>query len=282
MSELLDDAAVPARKAGEAWLVGAGPGDPGLLTLRALQIMQTADVILHDRLVSPEILDLSRRDADRISVGKTPGCVANSQEEINALLVELVASGKRVCRLKGGDPFIFGRGGEEVEALVAEGLPYEVVPGITAAAGCAAYSGIPLTHRDVAQSVVLVTAHGKDSVDRLDWPSLARDRQTLAFYMAVHRFPTVVNELTRHGRSASTPIAIIERGTTKDQRVIRGSLGQLNILAQANKVKAPAMLIVGEVAALGEEISWFERGGLRSDLATDAKNSAIYSVANNK
>ena len=282
LPELLQNDGALTKRGGEAWLVGAGPGDPGLLTLRALQIMQTADVILHDRLVSAEILDLARRDADRISVGKTPGCVANTQDEINALLVSLVASGKRVCRLKGGDPFIFGRGGEEVEALVAEGMPYEVVPGITAAAGCAAYSGIPLTHRDVAQSVVLVTAHGKDSVDRLDWPSLARDRQTLAFYMAVHRFPTVVNELTRHGRSVDTPIAIIERGTTRDQRVIRGSLGQLNILAEANKVKAPAMLIVGEVAALGEETPWFGRDSRYPDSSMELENSAIYSVANNK
>ncbi len=282
LPELLQNDGALTKRGGEAWLVGAGPGDPGLLTLRALQIMQTADVILHDRLVSAEILDLARRDADRVSVGKTPGCRANTQDEINALLVSLVASGKRVCRLKGGDPFIFGRGGEEVEALVAEGLPYEVVPGITAAAGCAAYAGIPLTHRDVAQSVVLVTAHGKDSVDRLDWPSLARDRQTLAFYMAVHRFPTVVNELTRHGRSVDTPIAIIERGTTRDQRVIRGSLGQLNILAEANKVKAPAMLIVGEVAALGEATPWFGRDLQYTESAMVPENSAIYSVANNK
>ena len=266
MSDLLHDSDNAGSQGGEAWLVGAGPGDPGLLTLRALQIMQTADVILYDRLVSAQVLDLARRDADRISVGKTPGCRANSQEEINELLVGLVASGKRVCRLKGGDPFIFGRGGEEVEALVAAGLPYEIVPGITAAAGCAAYAGIPLTHRDVSQSVVLLTAHGKDSVDNLDWPSLARDRQTLAMYMAVHQFPTVMHELTRHGRSVDTPIAIIERGTTDQQRVTRGTLGQLNILAKANKVKAPAILIVGEVAAFGEQGAWFgqERFGRES------------------
>jgi uroporphyrin-III C-methyltransferase/precorrin-2 dehydrogenase/sirohydrochlorin ferrochelatase len=238
--------------------------------------MQTADVILYDRLVSTQVLDLARRDADRISVGKTPGCQANSQEEINELLVSLVASGKRVCRLKGGDPFIFGRGGEEVEALVAAGLPYEVVPGITAAAGCAAYAGIPLTHRDVSQSVVLLTAHGKDSVDKLDWPSLARDRQTLAMYMAVHQFPTVMQELTRHGRSVNTPIAIIERGTTDQQRVTRGTLGQLNILAEANKVKAPAILIVGEVAALGAEDAWFDQENQLPQSAPDLEKSAIY------
>jgi uroporphyrin-III C-methyltransferase/precorrin-2 dehydrogenase/sirohydrochlorin ferrochelatase len=281
MADLLHDSDNAGSQGGEAWLVGAGPGDPGLLTLRALQIMQTADVILYDRLVSAQVLDLARRDADRISVGKTPGCRANSQEEINELLVGLVASGKRVCRLKGGDPFIFGRGGEEVEALVAAGLPYEIVPGITAAAGCAAYAGIPLTHRDVSQSVVLLTAHGKDSVDKLDWPSLARDRQTLAMYMAVHQFPTVMRELTRHGRSVNTPIAIIERGTTDQQRVTRGTLGQLNILAKANKVEAPAILIVGEVAAFGEQGAWFgqERSAHDSrqpQFGLGAQKSAIY------
>jgi uroporphyrin-III C-methyltransferase/precorrin-2 dehydrogenase/sirohydrochlorin ferrochelatase len=276
MSELLRDSGNVSSQGGEAWLVGAGPGDPGLLTLRALQIMQTADVILYDRLVSAQVLDLARRDADRISVGKTPGCRANSQSEINELLVSLVASGKRVCRLKGGDPFIFGRGGEEVEALVAARLPYEVVPGITAAAGCAAYAGIPLTHRDVSQSVVLLTAHGKDSVDKLDWPSLARDRQTLAMYMAVHQFPTVMQELTRHGRSVNTPIAIIERGTTDQQRVTRGTLGQLNILAEANKVKAPAILIVGEVAALGVKNAWFDQESRQPHSAPGLEKSAIY------
>jgi uroporphyrin-III C-methyltransferase/precorrin-2 dehydrogenase/sirohydrochlorin ferrochelatase len=217
MALLLDEASLP--QAGEAWLVGAGPGDPGLLTLRALQTMQSADVILHDRLVSKEVLSLARRDADLVSVGKLPGCRANTQDEINALLVSLVASGKRVCRLKGGDPFIFGRG--------------------------------PLTHRDLSQSVAFVTAHGKNSVDTLDWAALARDKQTLAFYMAVQRFPELMNNLINYGRSADTPIAIIEKGTTPEQRVIRGTLGQLTLLADAHRVAAPAMLIIGEVAALG-------------------------------
>ena len=251
LSQLLDDST--KEQAGEAWLVGAGPGDPGLLTVRALQIMQMADIILHDRLVSSEVLAMARRDADLISVGKTPGCLANSQEEINALLVDLVRSGKRVCRLKGGDPFIFGRGGEEAEALQKFGLAHQVVPGITAAAGCAAYAGIPLTHRELSQSVAFVTAHGKDSVDNLDWGALARDTQTLAFYMAVRRFGDLMNNLVKHGRAADTPIAIIEKGTTPEQRVIRGTLGQLTLLADAHRVTAPAMLIVGEVAALGGE-----------------------------
>jgi uroporphyrin-III C-methyltransferase/precorrin-2 dehydrogenase/sirohydrochlorin ferrochelatase len=251
LTQLLDESST--EQGGEAWLVGGGPGDPGLLTIRALQIMQTADVILHDRLVSPEVLAMARRDADLISVGKTPGCQANSQEEINALLVDLVKSGLRVCRLKGGDPFIFGRGGEEAEALQESGLGYQVIPGITSAAGCAAYAGIPLTHRELSQSVAFVTAHGKNSVDNLDWPALARDRQTLAFYMAVRRFPDLMNNLIEHGRSADTPIAIIEKGTTPEQRVIRGTLGQLTLLAEAHRVAAPSMLIVGEVAALGGE-----------------------------
>lgn len=252
IAEMLDHAGRTPDEEGEAWLVGAGPGDPGLLTLRALQAMHAADVILHDRLVSKEVLALARRDAEKISVGKIPGCGENSQEEINELLVRLVREGKRVCRLKGGDPFIFGRGGEEAEALSAAGLRHKVVPGITAAAGCAAYSGIPLTHRDASQSVVFLTAHGKNSVDRLDWPSLARDRQTLAVYMAVRRFPDLMNKLIEHGRAADTPVAIIEKGTTAEQRVFRGSLGQLTMLAEANRVEAPAILIIGEVASIGQ------------------------------
>ncbi len=247
MADALDRNTVES--GGVAWLVGAGPGDPGLLTLRALQLMQAADVILHDRLVSDEVLALARRDADLIAVGKNPAGKSVRQEEINALLVKYVRQGKRVCRLKGGDPFIFGRGGEEAEALDAAGCRYEVIPGITAAAGCAAYSGIPLTHRDAAQSVVLLTAHGQDNVDKLDWPSLARDRQTLAVYMGVRRFPELMNRLIEHGRKADTPIAIVERGTTPEQRVIRGTLGQLTLLAEAHRVRSPSILIVGDVAA---------------------------------
>lgn len=253
ISQLLHETSEAADNTGAAWLVGAGPGDAELLTLRALHALHAADVILHDRLVSDEVLALARRDAERIAVGKIPGCKQNSQEQINDLLVSLVASGKRVCRLKGGDPFIFGRGGEEVEALNAAGLACQVIPGVTAAAGCAAYSGIPLTHRNASQSVVLLTAHGKNSVDRLDWPSLARDRQTLAVYMAVRRFPDLMNGLIAHGRAPDTPVAIIERGTTPDQRVIRGSLGQLTMLAEAHRVEAPAMLIIGEVASFGQK-----------------------------
>lgn len=240
---------------GEVWLVGAGPGDPDLLTLRALQVLQTADAIVHDRLVSEDVLALARRDAEGIAVGKIPGCKQNSQEQINSLLVELAASGKRVCRLKGGDPFIFGRGGEEFDAVTAAGFACHVIPGITAAAGCSAYAAIPLTHREAAQSVVFVTAHGKDSIDRLDWPSLARDRQTLAIYMGVQRFPDIASQLMAHGRAMTTPIAIIENGTTRQQRVVRGNLGQLTMLASAHRIQAPAMLFIGEVAGLQREPS---------------------------
>lgn len=236
---------------GEAWLVGAGPGDPELLTLAALNCLQSADVIVHDRLVSNAVLERARRDAEFISVGKRPGSAANRQQDINALLVKLVGQGKRVCRLKGGDPFMFGRGGEEADALAEAGYSYRVVPGITAAAACAAAAGIPLTHRDDAQSVVLLTGHGKESVDTLDWPSLARDRQTLAVYMGVRRFTEIMQNLVENGRRPDTPIAVIERGTTPDQRVIRGTLGQLPMLARAHRIESPALLIIGDVARRG-------------------------------
>jgi len=240
---------------GAAWLVGAGPGDPDLLTIAALRCLQSADVIVHDRLVSADVLALARRDAELVPVGKTPGCAMNGQDEINALLIELVSAGKRVCRLKGGDPFIFGRGGEEAQALRDAGLSCRIVPGITAASGCAAAAGIPLTHRDVAQSVVFVTAHGKDSIDTLDWPSLARDRQTLAVYMGVRRFAELVEKLVRYGRAPATPVAIVEKGTTREQRIVRGTLGQLNMLAAAHRIEAPAMLFIGDVARLGADES---------------------------
>jgi uroporphyrin-III C-methyltransferase/precorrin-2 dehydrogenase/sirohydrochlorin ferrochelatase len=273
IAALLETTTGSPKHDGEAWLVGAGPGDPGLLTLRALQLMQRADVVVHDRLVSKDVLALARRDADLISVGKTPGCKSVSQDEINELLIRLVRDGKRVCRLKGGDPFIFGRGGEEIEALATAGLRFQVVPGITAAAGCAAYAGIPLTHRDMAQSVVFLTAHGKDSVDRLDWPSLARDRQTLALYMAVRRFPDIQSKLIEYGRSPETPIAIIENGTSGNQRVIHGSLENLINLAERHDVHAPALLIVGEVAEVGIGKDWFE------SLPVGLENAAPASVA---
>ncbi|MFQ5547934.1 MAG: siroheme synthase CysG [Woeseia sp.] len=258
MASLLDRGTRSIRKDGEVWLVGAGPGDPGLLTIRALGLIQRADVIVHDRLVSKEILALARRDAGTIPVGKTPGGKSTTQEDINELLIRLARDGKRICRLKGGDPLIFGRGGEEMDALEQAGIRFQVVPGITAAAGCAAYAGIPLTHRDMSQSVAFLTAHGKDSVDRLDWRSLARDRQTLALYMAVRRFGDIQSHLIGHGRDPQTPIAIVERGTTDQQRVIHGRLDELSGLAGRYDIAAPAILVIGEVAKFAMGRNRFE------------------------
>ncbi len=242
---------------GSVALVGAGPGDPGLLTLRGLRVLNEADVILHDRLVSDDVLALARRDAERISVGKNVGEGGSSQAQINALLIEHSKAGKRVVRLKGGDAFVFGRGGEELEALQAEGIAFEVVPGITAALACAAYAGIPLTHRGHAQSLQLVTAHGQSSLDRLDWASLATGNQTLAFYMGVAGLERIRDQLVAHGRSPDTPFAIIENGSRPEQRVIAGQLSVLPELARSHAVRAPSLLIVGEVAALATRLHWF-------------------------
>ena len=244
--------------AGEVVLVGAGPGDPGLLTLRALRALQNADVILYDRLVSAEVLDLARRDAERINVGKTAGDAQVSQQEINTLLVQLAQQGKRVCRLKGGDPFIFGRGGEELEALAAAGVRFEVVPGVTAAAGCAAYAGIPLTHRDHAQSLVFVTGHTKDEAgDTLDWDQLARPAQTVVFYMGLAHLEQIISRLRAHGAPESRAAAIVEQGTRAEQRVVTGTLIDLAQKARHAGVQSPALLIVGEVTRLHETLQWF-------------------------
>lgn len=243
--------------AGHVSLVGAGPGDPGLLTLNALRALQQADVIVHDQLVSPAVLALARRDADLIDVGKKAGDHKTSQERINALLVELAQQGKRVVRLKGGDPFIFGRGGEELEQLRAHAVSFDVVPGITAALACGAYAGIPLTHREHAQSVRFVTAHCQQSQDSLDWPSLARDRQTVVFYMGVAQLATIRSQLLQHGRDGTTPFALIENGSRPEQRVVTGQLAELPEKAAAFAVKSPALLVVGEVAALADSLHWF-------------------------
>lgn len=246
-----------AAPAGEVILVGAGPGAPGLLTLDGLRALQRADVILHDQLVSAEILALARRDAERIDVGKRGGGTHTPQAEIHALLIEHARRGQVVVRLKGGDPFIFGRGGEELQALRAAGIAYSVVPGLTAASACAAYAGIPLTHRDHAQSVRLVTAHCARSVDRLDWAALAADRQTLAVYMAGSVLGTLRERLLAHGRAPGTPIALIENGTRGEQRVISGVLDELPALAAAHGLASPALLIIGEVAALARDLHWY-------------------------
>ena len=247
----------PTRVAGRVALVGAGPGDAGLLTLRGLRLLNEADVILHDRLVSPDVLDLARRDAERIEVGKEAGHHHVSQDGIHTLMLEHARAGRRVVRLKGGDGFVFGRGGEELECLRAHGIDYEVVPGITAALACAAHAGIPLTHRDHAQSVRFVTAHGKSTDDGLDWAGFARERQTLAFYMGVSGLERVRDRLIAHGRAASTPCALVENGGRPEQRVVLGTLDTLPERARRHAVRSPALLFVGEVAALASSLHWY-------------------------
>ncbi|MCX7034009.1 MAG: siroheme synthase CysG [Arenimonas sp.] len=249
--------APPSRDIGSVALVGAGPGDPGLLTLRALRLLNQADVILHDRLVSPGVLALARRDADFIEVGKQAANHHVSQDGIHALMLEHARAGRRVVRLKGGDPFVFGRGGEELEFLHAHGVAFEVVPGITAALACAAYAGVPLTHRDHAQSVRLLTAHCKDSLDTLDWRALAQEKQTLAVYMGVAGLAGFRDRLLAHGRDAGTPFALVENGSRPEQRVVTGTLAELPTLAAQHAVQSPALLILGEVAALATPLHWF-------------------------
>ncbi len=275
------DSACDTATQGRVALVGAGPGDPGLLTLRGLRLLNEADVILHDRLVSAEVLDLARRDAERIEVGKESGQHHVPQEQIHALMLEHARAGKRVVRLKGGDAFVFGRGGEELEFLRAHGIGYEVVPGITAALACAAYAGIPLTHRDHAQSVRFVTAHAKHEDDGLDWAGFAREKQTLAFYMGVSGLERVCMRLLAHGRAASTPCALVENGSRPEQRVVVGTLDDLPALARRHDVRSPALLFVGEVAALAAELHWYGAAplGLSADIAIEPETPALAQAA---
>ncbi len=244
----------PLDHRGEVVLVGAGPGDAGLLTLKGLQQIQQADVVVYDRLVSDDIMNLVRRDADRIFVGKRAGYHCVPQEEINQILLREAQNGRRVVRLKGGDPFIFGRGGEELETLCHAGIPFSVVPGITAASGCSAYSGIPLTHRDFAQGVRLITGHLKTGGE-LDWQNLAVEKQTLVFYMGLNQASAIRENLIAHGMAADMPAAIVENGTAVSQRVVSGTLDQLDILAQ--QMASPALIIVGRVVSLRDKLNWF-------------------------
>lgn len=243
---------------GEVYLVGGGPGDPDLLTFRALRLMQQADVVLYDRLVAPEIVELVRKDADRIYVGKQRDQHALPQEDINQLLIKLANEGKRVLRLKGGDPFIFGRGGEEIETLSSEGIPFQVVPGITAAGGCSSYAGIPLTHRDYAQSCIFVTGHLKDNTMNLNWEALIQPRQTIAVYMGTHGLGLLCNELIKRGLPENMPAAIVQQGTTQQQRVYTGTLKTLPEIPKQNDINPPSMIIIGEVVKLHEKLAWFE------------------------
>lgn len=257
----IENAEAPAER-GEVYLVGAGPGDPDLLTFRALRLMQQADVVVYDRLVSQGVLDLVRRDAEMIYAGKERNKHTLPQEGINALLVRLAKEGKKVLRLKGGDPFIFGRGGEEIETLTQENVSFQVVPGITAAAGCSSYAGIPLTHRDYVQSCMFVTGHLKDGTTDLNWDAIAQPNQTVVFYMGLQTVRELCKELIAHGLSSSTPAALVEKGTTQEQRVHIGDLTTLHEIVEKNNVKAPTLIIVGEVVKLHDKLNWFVPEGI--------------------
>src|SRR6202142_533110 len=255
--QLLARTSAAPRTHGEVTLVGAGPGDPELLTLKALRALQDADVILYDRLVPRGVLDMARRDAAQICVGKAAGSIGSTQEAINALLIEHALLGKRVVRLKGGDPFIFGRGGEELEALLEARISFSVIPGVTAAAGCAAYAGIPLTHRDHAHSVTFVTAHADKDGREPDWRALAKPGITAVFYMGLSRVEHIAAELVAHGAAAALPAAIVAQGTLEDQRVIVGTLATIAHATAAAHVQSPALLVVGKVVSLHRSLAWF-------------------------
>ena len=243
---------------GEVYLVGAGPGDPELLTLKALRLMQQADVVIYDRLVSQPIMDLCRRDAEKIYVGKARSNHAVPQEGINALLVKYASEGKRVCRLKGGDPFIFGRGGEEIQELFAAGVAFQVVPGITAASGCSAYAGIPLTHRDYAQSVRFLTGHLKEGSPELPWDELVYQNQTLVLYMGLVGLESICEKLIAHGQRPDMPVALISKGTTPEQKVVVGTLANIASKVSEYQIQAPTLTIIGDVVSLREQLQWLD------------------------
>lgn len=260
--------AEPQQLAGEVYVVGAGPGDPELLTLKALQLMQQADVVVYDYLVSPEIMQLVRRDAELICVGKKAGAHSVAQQDTNQILIDLALAGKKICRLKGGDPFIFGRGGEEIQALLAHNIAFQVVPGVTAAAGCAAYAGIPLTHRDHAQSVQFVTGHCRKDGTEPDWQSMSTPNQTVVIYMGLMKAAHIQQQLISAGRAATTPVAIVENGTRLEQRIITTQLSELAAQIDNEQVKSPALLIIGEVVSLQQQLHWF---GARPQTAVFAQ-----------
>lgn len=255
LRERLQDTAALHR--GEVYLIGAGPGDPDLLTFKAARLLQSADVVLYDRLVTQEIVDMARRDADRVYVGKRRADHAVPQQEINQMLLDLALQGKRVARLKGGDPFIFGRGGEEIELLASNRVAFQVVPGITAASGAACYAGIPLTHRDCAQSVRFVAGHLKHGQLDHDWAQFKSSNETLVFYMGLLGLPIICEQLQAQGRAADTPVALIERATSLEQRVLHGTLASMPALVEREKPRAPTLIIVGDVVRLQEQLSWF-------------------------
>jgi uroporphyrin-III C-methyltransferase/precorrin-2 dehydrogenase/sirohydrochlorin ferrochelatase len=257
LSEQLS-AASTEKPNGEAFLVGGGPGDPDLLTFRALRLMQQCDVCVYDKLVSPEVMELVRRDAELIYVGKARDQHTMPQEQINELLARLALEGKRVLRLKGGDPFIFGRGGEEIETLMQHGVPFQVVPGITAANGVSSYAGIPLTHRDYAQACLFITGHLKDGSVNLDWEAMTRPRQTIVIYMGLIGLAEICKQLILRGVSANMPIAVIQQGTTIHQRVVTATLSNIAEQVQMAQIKAPCLIIIGEVVLLREKLNWFQ------------------------